>query len=92
MANKRRISRAYNLGNGKGFSVREVIETVERVTGREIPSEEASRRLGDPAVLVASSKKIMDELGWMPRYNTIDDIVESAWNWHSKNPNGFDDR
>lgn len=84
-------SRAYNLGNGKGFSVREIIETVKKVTGREIPSVESSRRLGDPAILVASSEKIMDELGWMPRYNTLYEIIETAWIWHSKNPNGFED-
>lgn len=85
-------SRAYNLGNEKGFSVLEVIETVERITGIKIPREETSRRLGDPAVLIASSKKITDELGWIPRYTTLDDMVKTAWNWHSKNPNGFNDK
>jgi UDP-glucose 4-epimerase len=74
----------YNIGNGQGFSVREVVESVRRVTGHPIPVIEEPRRAGDPAVLVASSKKIIDELGWKPRYNALDAIVGSAWVWHQQ--------
>jgi UDP-glucose 4-epimerase len=74
----------YNLGNGKGFSVREVVESARRVTGHPIPVVEEPRRPGDPAVLVASSKKIIDELGWKPRYGALDEIVRSAWVWHQQ--------
>lgn len=72
----------YNLGNGKGFSVREVIEAARRVTGREIPVIEEPRRAGDPAVLVASSEKIQRELGWTPELPSLDEILASAWEWH----------
>ncbi len=72
----------YNLGNGKGFSVREVIEAAERVTGKAIPVREGGRRKGDPARLVASSEKIMKELGWKPRYADLAGIIETAWRWH----------
>jgi len=71
----------YNLGNGKGFSVREVIESAKRVTGKPIKVQESPRRPGDPAVLVASSEKIREELGWKPRFGDIDVIVASAWEW-----------
>jgi UDP-glucose 4-epimerase len=74
----------YNLGNGKGFSVREVIESARRVTGHPIPVEDCPRRPGDPAVLVASSEKAIRELGWKPRYTQLDDIVRTAWIWHQK--------
>jgi UDP-glucose 4-epimerase len=74
----------YNLGNGKGFSVREVVESARRVTGHPIPVVEEPRRPGDPAVLVASSKKIIEELGWKPQYSALDDIVRSAWVWHQQ--------
>jgi UDP-glucose 4-epimerase len=74
----------YNLGNGKGFSVREVVESARRVTGRDIPVEEMPRRPGDPAVLIASSEKIGRELGWKPRFDQLDSIVESAWKWHQQ--------
>ena len=74
----------YNLGNGKGFSVREVIESARRITGHPIPVEIHPRRAGDPAVLVASSEKAIRELGWMPRYTKLDDIVRTAWIWHQK--------
>jgi UDP-glucose 4-epimerase len=74
----------YNLGNGSGFSVREVIEAARRVTGHPIPVETCPRRPGDPAVLVASSEKAMRELGWQPRYTKLDDIVRTAWIWHQK--------
>ena len=72
----------YNLGNGSGFSVREVIEAARRVTGRSIPARVFPRRPGDPAVLIASSEKIIRELGWKPRHTNLDDIVASAWQWH----------
>ncbi len=75
-------SRSYNLGNGRGYSVREVIDTVRRITGRPVPELEAGRRWGDPAVLVGSSEKIRDELGWKPRFADLETIVETAWRWH----------
>lgn len=71
----------YNLGNGAGFSVREVIESARRVTGHPIPVETVPRRAGDPAVLIASSEKIARELGWRPRHTSLDEIMESAWKW-----------
>ena len=74
----------FNLGNGKGFSVREVIESARRVTGHPIPAEVCPRRPGDPAVLVASSDKAIEQLGWKPRYTELDDIVRTAWVWHQK--------
>jgi UDP-glucose 4-epimerase len=74
----------YNLGNGRGFSVREVIESARRVTGHPIPVEIHPRRPGDPAVLVASSEKAIRELAWKPRYTQLDDIVRTAWIWHQK--------
>lgn len=73
-----------NLGNGQGFSVREVIEAARRVTGHPIPAEVHPRRPGDPAVLVASSEKAMRELGWQPHYTKLDDILRTAWEWHQK--------
>jgi UDP-glucose 4-epimerase len=74
----------YNFGNGKGFSVRDVVESARRVTGHAIPAEVHPRRAGDPAVLVASSKKAIRELGWEPRYTDLDAIVRTAWLWHQK--------
>jgi len=74
----------FNLGNGQGFSVREVIEAARRVTGHSIPAEVHPRRPGDPAVLVASSEKAIRELGWKPRYTELDEILRSAWLWHQK--------
>jgi UDP-glucose 4-epimerase len=74
----------YNLGNGHGFSVKEVVESARRVTGHPIPAEIQPRRPGDPAVLVASSAKATRELGWKPRYTQLDDIVRTAWTWHQK--------
>jgi UDP-glucose 4-epimerase len=78
----------YNIGNGQGFSVREVVESARRVTGHPIPVVEEPRRPGDPAVLVASSKRIIEELGWKPRYSSLDDIVHSAWIWHQQRYGG----
>jgi len=74
----------YNIGNGQGFTVREVIESVRRVTGAPIPVEEQPRRPGDPAVLVASSEKIKRELAWSPKFADLDRIVATAWEWHQK--------
>ena len=82
-------SRTYNLGNGRGFSVKEVIATAREVTGHEIPAIIGPRRPGDPATLVAGSEKIRNELGWQPQYPGLRDIVESAWNWHVRNPQGY---
>jgi len=79
----------YNLGNGQGFSVREVIETVRRVTAHAIPAKESPRRPGDPAILVASSEKIKQELGWKPKYADLESIVRSAWEWRKSHPNGY---
>lgn len=75
-------SNEFNLGNGQGFSVKEVIDSVRKVTGREFEVVETERREGDPAVLIGSSKKAKELLGWNPQFVNIDDIVESAWNWH----------
>jgi len=77
-------SAIYNLGNNKGYSVREVIEVARKVTGHPIPVEESARRAGDPAVLIASSDKIRRELGWQPRYEDLETIVKTAWVWHQK--------
>lgn len=84
-------SRTYNLGNGQGFTVKEVIQTASEITGQSIPAEVVARRPGDPAVLIASSDKIRRELGWQPQYSQLRDIVQSAWNWHQSHPNGYED-
>jgi UDP-glucose-4-epimerase GalE len=81
----------YNLGIGRGYSVREVIRTVEKVSGKQVPVKEGPRRSGDPPVLVASSEKIQRELGWRPRYTELATIVETAWRWHSSHPKGYND-
>jgi len=86
-----RGSRTYNLGNGTGFSVKEVVETVRQVTGLPIPVEIGPRRPGDPAVLVASSEAIRRDLGWAPQHTRLDSIVESAWRWHLAHPDGYGD-
>lgn len=79
----------YNLGNGQGFSVREVIDTAEKVVGTTIKRVEAKRRAGDPARLVASSERITKELGWKPKMADLGEIIATAWRWHSSHPNGF---
>jgi len=81
----------YNLGNGRGFSVRQVIEAARRITGHPIPSLDAPRRPGDPAVLVASSEKIRRELGWQPQHPELDSIIASAWEWKRRHPGGYSD-
>ncbi|MUG64452.1 UDP-glucose 4-epimerase GalE [Paenibacillus campinasensis] len=84
-------SNVFNLGNGLGFSVKEVIETSKQVTGVDIPVVVEARRAGDPAVLVASSEKARTVLGWNPVRVKLEDIIESAWRWHSSHPNGYGD-
>lgn len=81
----------FNLGNGVGYSVREVIETARTVTGHPIPAVEVERRAGDPARLVASSEKARRVLGWRPTHDSLEEIISSAWNWHKNNPNGYND-
>jgi len=83
-------SRVYNLGNGRSFSVREVIETARQITGHPIPAIEGPRRPGDPAVLIASSTKISRQLGWQPRYPDLRAIISGAWDWHRKHPHGYE--
>lgn len=80
----------FNLGNGVGFSVREVIDTARKVTGHPIPAEETPRRAGDPAQLIASSQKAKDILGWKPCHDSLEEIIASAWNWHKNHPNGYE--
>ncbi len=84
--------KVYNLGNGEGFSVKQVIDTCSRVTGHDIQAEVAPRRPGDPPRLVASSKRAMDELKWSPRFPQLASIVEHAWRWHKNHPNGYEEK
>ncbi|MEP6698730.1 MAG: UDP-glucose 4-epimerase GalE [Verrucomicrobiota bacterium] len=84
-------SEFYNLGTGGGSSVREVIETSRKITGREIPVIEKARRAGDPARLIAASEKIKRELGWQPQFQSLEEIIASAWKWHQKFPHGYGD-
>jgi UDP-glucose 4-epimerase len=79
----------FNIGNGAGYSVREVIETARRVSGHAIPAVETPRRPGDPARLVACSEKIRQQLGWQPKYPDLQDIIASAWEWHRTHPDGY---
>ncbi|MGB2938312.1 MAG: UDP-glucose 4-epimerase GalE [Phycisphaerae bacterium] len=83
--------RAYNLGNGSGYTVREVIKVARKVTGREIRVKESPRRPGDPPELVASSEKISRELGWNPEFPDLETIIETAWRWHKARPDGYGD-
>jgi len=83
-------SAVYNLGNGLGFSVRQVVEAARTVTGSPIPTQEVERRAGDPAVLVAASERIQQELGWQPQFPAIESIIASAWEWHQAHPNGYE--
>ena len=85
-------SDVFNLGNGKGFSVKEVIEEARKVTGMEIKTVIEKRRSGDPAVLIASSQKAQTHLDWKPKFNDLTTILETAWNWHKSHPNGYNDR
>jgi UDP-glucose 4-epimerase len=79
----------YNLGSAAGFSVREVIETARRVTGRAIPARVVKRRLGDPPVLVASSRRARRELGWQPAHSKLDEMLGDAWTWRQSHPHGY---
>jgi UDP-glucose 4-epimerase len=79
----------YNLGNGEGYTVKEVIEVCRKVTGHQIPAKVGPRRPGDPATLIASSDKIRRELGWKPAYPDLQTIIEHAWEWHRTHPNGY---
>ncbi len=81
----------YNLGNGDGYSVRQVIETCERISGCKIPAVEKPRRPGDPPKLVASAQRAITDLGWRPQYPKLEDIVATAWAWHQKHPTGYPD-
>lgn len=83
---------AVNLGNGEGFSVKEIVEAVGRVTGAKPPVEMAPRRAGDPAILVASADRARRRLGWAPRWSSVESILETAWRWHRSHPKGYDDR
>jgi UDP-glucose 4-epimerase len=83
--------KVYNLGNGQGYSVKQVIETAREVTGHAIPADVKPRRAGDPATLIAASGKIVSELGWDPKYPDLKSIISSAWAWHVANPSGYQD-
>ena len=81
----------YNLGNGKGYSVRKVIDTVKQVSGKDFKVVETSRRTGDPPVLTSDATKAKKELGWKPQYPELEKIIATAWQWHNENPNGYPD-
>lgn len=82
-------SNIFNLGNGVGFSVKEVIETARKVTGHTIPAKISPRRDGDPAILIASSEKAKSILGWKPKHDSLEEIIATAWKWHKSHPNGY---
>ena len=79
----------YNLGNGKGYSVRQVIDTVKKVSGRNFKVVEAQKRHGDPAVLTSDASKAKAQLGWEPKFPELEQIVTTAWKWHNDHPNGY---
>ena len=82
-------SNIFNLGNGVGFTVKEVVETARKVTGHPIPAKEEPRRSGDPSMLIASSAKAKEVLGWNPQYADLETIIGTAWKWHKRHPNGY---
>ena len=84
-------SNIFNLGNGVGFTVKEVVETARKVTGHPIPAKEESRRAGDPSTLIASSDKAKEILGWKPKSDDLETIITTAWNWHKNHPNGYEE-
>ena len=86
---KGNASNIFNLGNGNGYSVKEVIDVARKVTEHTIPAEVKERRSGDPAVLIASSDKAKRVLGWVPQYDSLEQIISDAWNWHKHNPDGY---
>ena len=83
-------SNIFNLGNGVGFTVKEVVETARKVTGHPIPAKEEPRRAGDPSTLIASSEKAKEILGWKPKFDDLETIITTAWNWHKNHPNGYE--
>ena len=85
------MARVYNIGTGTGNSVLEVIRTAEQVVGRKIATETVGRRPGDTARLVAGAQRLRQELGWVPKYQSLAEIIESAWQWHKSHPNGYGD-
>lgn len=85
-------SRTYNLGNGNGYSNMQVINTIEDVTGKKISYEVGPRRAGDPAILIASSETIKNDLGWTPRFDSLHDIISTAWEWHRSHPDGYNSK
>ena len=91
LAMKPGIQGFYNLGNGEGYSVREVVKMCEAVTGRTIPAVEKPRRPGDPPKLVAAAGRAIEDLGWKPKHRSLEAIVGSAWDWHRRHPNGYAD-
>ena len=82
-------SNIFNLGNGVGFTVKEVVETARKVTGHPISAKEEPRRAGDPSMLIASSAKAKEVLGWNPQYADLETIIDTAWIWHKSHPNGY---
>lgn len=84
-------SQIFNLGSSTGYSVKEIVEAARKVTGEEIPAKIGTRRAGDPAKLVASSEKAREKLGWQPKYDNVEDIIQTAWDWHKSNPEGYAD-
>lgn len=86
---KKKKSKIYNLGSENGFSVKEVLETARKVTGKKIPAKVERRRIGDPAILIASSSKIKKELNWQPKYSDLETIISTAWKFHQNYPKGY---
>lgn len=84
-------SRVYNLGSENGFSVRQIIDSAKKVTGVDFTVVEEARRAGDPAVLIASSEKIREELGWVPEHSNVEEVISTAWNWHKGHPYGYNE-
>ena len=82
-------SRKYNLGNGKGYSIMEVLNAAREITGQTIPAVKSARRAGDPATLIADSTRIQQELGWQPEFGDLRQIIQTAWNWHQSHPQGY---
>lgn len=85
-------SNTFNLGSSTGFSVKQMLEAAREVTGKEIPTTVVSRRAGDPSTLIAASDKAREVLGWKPQYTEVNKIIESAWNWHMKHPEGYQNK
>ena len=82
-------SRKYNLGNGKGYSIMQVLQAAREITGHAIPAATGTRRAGDPATLIADSTRIQKELGWQPEFGDLRQIIQTAWNWHQSHPKGY---